>query len=61
MQESPTLLYMHYAGDSYLKVMGTWVYLQITVTRFMQLMPILIPPSTKSFLGSNPFRRAHVL
>ena len=44
-----------------LKVMGTLVYLEIAVTRFMQPMPILTPPNTKSFLGSNPFRPTHIL
>ena len=44
-----------------IKVMCTRVYLERTVTRFMQPMPILTPPSTKSFLGSNPFRPAHIL
>ena len=34
------------------KVMGTRIYLEITVTRFMQPMPILTPPSTMSVLGS---------
>ena len=50
-------------GSSYrnLKVTGTRVYLEITVTRFMQPMPILTPPSPKSVLGSNPFRPAHIL
>ena len=44
-----------------LKVTGTRVYLEITVTRFMQPMPILTPPSTKLVLGSNPFRPAQIL
>ena len=46
-----------------IKVMGTRVYLkiEITVTTFMQPMPILTLPSTKSFLRSNPFRHTHIL
>ena len=44
-----------------IKVTGTCVYLEITVTRFMQPMPILTLPSTKSVLGSNPFRPTHIL
>ena len=43
------------------KVTGTHVYTEIAVTRFMQSMPILTPQSTKSLLGSNPFRPAHIL
>jgi len=43
------------------KVTGTCIYLEITVTRFMQPMPILTPTSTKLFLGSNPFRPTHIL
>ena len=42
-----------------IKVTGTCVYLKMTVTRFMQPMPILTP-STKSVRGSNPFRPAHI-
>ena len=38
------------------KVTGTHVYLEITITRFMQPMPIHTPLSTKLLLGSNPFR-----
>ena len=45
-------IYSSYVSLS--KVTGTRVYLEITVTRFMQPMPIPTPPSTKSFLGSNP-------
>ena len=42
-----------------LKVTGTR---EITVTRFMQHMPILTPPSANLFLGSNPFRpAAHII
>ena len=44
-----------------IKITGTRIDLEIAVTRFIQPMPILTPPSTKSFLGSNPFRPAHIL
>jgi len=44
-----------------IKVTGTRIDLEMVVTRFMQPMPILTPPSTKSFLGSNPFRPTHIL
>ena len=58
-QES--ILLMGFSVAVQLKVMGTLVYLEIAVTRFMQPMPILTPPNTKSFLGSNPFRPTHIL
>jgi len=44
-----------------LKATGTCIYLEITVTRFIQSMPILTPPSSKLVLGSNPFSLAHIL
>jgi len=44
---------------SIIKVTDARVYLEIT--RFMQPMPILMPPSAKSFLGSKPLRPAHIL
>jgi len=53
------VLYGNFYVD--VKVTGTCVYLEITVTRFMQPMPILTPPSTKLFLWSNPFRPTHIL
>ena len=40
-----------------LKVMGTRVYLEIAVTKFMQPMPILMPPTISRFWDgtqSNP-------
>jgi len=43
------------------KVTGTHIYLEITVTRFMQPMLILTLPSTKLFLGLNLFSLAHTL
>ena len=56
---------LKFEGDNphlrYIKVMGIRVYLEITVTRFMQPMSILTPPSTKSVLGSNPFRSTYIL
>jgi len=61
-----TMVYISYSAlyprqQPWFKVTGTCVYLEIAVTRFMQPMPILTPPSTKSFLGLNPFRPAHIL
>jgi len=44
-----------------INVTGTCVYLETIVTRFMQPMPILALPSTKSFLGLNQFIPAHML
>ena len=52
-------------GDTYVtilvfRVTGTHICHVITVTRFMQPMPVLTLSSSKSMLGSNLFRPGHI-
>jgi len=54
------VIILKFEGDNphvrYIKVMGTQVYLEITVTRFMQPMSILTLPRTKVGSGIEPIQ-----